>query len=570
MIVLNEKSQRYLMLTIFFLLGPGMLILLCHNLFIRTFSKNLPREGEQFLQAIGYDIKFCQREFLRPGTQRLLNTTLFYRQTKEPIVFCPEVYIIKGDKLAFLSQIAKTLEQQCPEHSHLFTNGEKKGDSATSTNRTSSYRKSLVTVLNENSNLKNSLYSSRKHVYTLIFIPTIFYCSKCQSSAITDLTQIFQDNVSTIVNSLSKPAICVFTAEKIVFQNEIEFSQTINTKIPTVTRESRVELANHFINWQREQKSFPPKKLPYTEVKECISALGSSLPTINQMRIMVINDSQQMRIDSFFDLEGIWNPHPYLASIEIQKDKILYKLEYNSEKQTTPCSFFSLFFHPFEIFGSTSWFSGHILLEQNCSNRNNTIGHPNIEISSKAHEKESPKLTFSKNCVLRLEDFHLQNINLESICSHLNILGFSGNIKDLCIDTGSLDQGVFEGIGTIKLQDGTISQKLLQNLSNSKVLEIVPHDILTYRYLNDAVPFNDFEIQFRITQKGIIFDSPYHNKIIACYQKGNVKYGVFIPTSLAGKYVTCTQPLSIMLESDISKTFWTDIIHNTLKMVDTD
>ena len=153
---------------------------------------------------------------------------------------------------------------------------------------------------------------------------------------------------------------------------------------------------------------------------------------------------------------------------------------------------------------------------------------------------------------------------MEELSAKTNLPPFTGTLSDLHVVNGIIRQGVFEGFGSLKLSEGTIPVTVIEKLCENNCLEVIPQKILDYRFLNDAVPFNEFEILFETTKRGVIFDSHYRNKIIACYEKGTVKYAFFLPETTAGKPVSYAKPLRALLDVKEEEDLWSPLFRDAI------
>ena len=99
MTMLSERTRRALTLTLFFFLGPALLGVLGYRLFARSTSVALTKEESRLSQRTGFQVEIEEREYLRPGSQRLLNVEFTSSQTGKSAFFCPEIYLVRENDL---------------------------------------------------------------------------------------------------------------------------------------------------------------------------------------------------------------------------------------------------------------------------------------------------------------------------------------------------------------------------------------------------------------------------------------------------------------------------------------
>ena len=82
--------------------------------------------------------------------------------------------------------------------------------------------------------------------------------------------------------------------------------------------------------------------------------------------------------------------------------------------------------------------------------------------------------------------------------------------------------------------------------------------------MNDAAPFNEFEVLFEIRPEGIAFDSRYPNKIIAVYQSNDLTYSFYLDKSTAGRPLPYSEPLRALFATRDARDFWTPLMRAAL------
>lgn len=116
----------------------------------------------------------------------------------------------------------------------------------------------------------------------------------------------------------------------------------------------------------------------------------------------------------------------------------------------------------------------------------------------------------------------------------------------------------------MKINRGAIPAKVVYRLIDKQALDVSPRNVIQLHFINDAVPFDELETQFELSENGITFNSNYHNKIIAYYEQGSIKYGLFLPPSIAGKEIPYGETLSVLFDSQNIDSFWTPLVKNAL------
>jgi len=82
--------------------------------------------------------------------------------------------------------------------------------------------------------------------------------------------------------------------------------------------------------------------------------------------------------------------------------------------------------------------------------------------------------------------------------------------------------------------------------------------------MNDATPFNEFEILFETRPNGVVFDSRYPNKIVAVYQENNLTYSFYLDKAIAGRPLPYSEPLRALFETQDARDFWTPLMRAAL------
>lgn len=563
MAVLNDSTRRFLTLVLFILLGPSLLFLVGYKLFARNSGNSLVTEERRLSQFIEGSLHFSNREYLRPGAQRFLNVS-FSSESNEDVAFCPEVYLIEEDNPEFIRKYASSFDTPSDQTSSADIANEENESSShcfvddTSEKTLEIKRQSFEKLLfsNESNNVSlTSAFESQTKKYSLIVIPTVL----CRDDRLLEVKATLMNLIYRTAPTSKENKRIVGLAIgnfRIVKSNEIFLP--INQEI---SRKSNQELAAYFSVASSSLPLVSPQRSD-EEIEEKIRLLESETPCVNNIKILYVGSKRNARVGATFEFDKLYQegePRHYI-SIETDKDHSSILIDFNAP---TPVSLMAQFVPFFQQFGQTCWFSGQLV--GNFFSSEHGFVSARSEQFQQVEEKETEKTTVDVPLwSVRLKDAHFQNCDLTSINAQTNLPEFTGKISDLSIDKGTIRQGVFEGTGTICIQDGTVPTDVLSRLCRTNCLEVVPSTALNYRFINDSVPFNEFELQFKMNKNGIVFDSKYPNKIVACYEKGNVKYGFFLPQTTAGRVLPYARPLFALVDSTEEDVFRTPLFKSAL------
>ena len=582
MTMLSERTRRALTLTLFFFLGPALLGVLGYRLFARSTSVALTKEESRLSQRTGFQVEIEEREYLRPGSQRLLNVEFTSSQTGKSAFFCPEIYLVRENDLNFIQQFASVFDQLSGS---VYASPETAGGedattivaSVSENSETGVYpsvsdsqiitarRSSLVSTVSSCDSLQkdpNAKKESGSIQYVLVVVPVVF-CRESQLLAIkSELIKLFQQ-----LNQNTSANVYGMSIGKIVFQDDNSFNNTLTSDENTV-RKSNQELASYFNGVLAEPNDDVLIQSQTSSPDDQVRSFESELPIVEHIKALYVSSPKETRIDALFELNKINQSCPFFISCENFQEQATSRIEFNSNGEPMPCSFAARFMPYFQNFGSTSYFLGKITVDA-FSSEKGFIDANSLELnSSYAEETALTNGTSQKDSIpywlARVESFRLCNGNMEDLSAKLNLPPFTGKLSDLYVVNGIIRQGVFEGFGSIKLSEGTIPVAVIEKLCENNCLEVIPPKILDYRFLNDAVPFNEFEILFETTKRGVIFDSHYRNKIVACYEKGTVKYAFFLPESTAGKPVPYAKPLRALLDVEEEEDLWSPLFRDAI------
>ncbi len=583
MTMLSERTRRALTLTLFFFLGPALLGVVGYRLFSRSTSVALTKEESRLSLRTGFQVEIGEREYLRPGSQRLLNVEFTSSQTGKPFFFCPEIYLVRENDLNFIQQFASILDRQSGSvyASSETDDGENATEIVTSVSENSELggslsvadspiinakRSSLVSTVSNCDSLQKDLSPKKKSgsiQYVLVVVPVVF-CRESQLLAIkSELIKLFQQQLNQDANT----NVYGMTIGRIVFQDDNSFDNTLTTDVDTV-RKSNQELASYFNGVASESTSDVLTQSQTSSPEDQVRSFESEFPIVEQIKALYVSSPKETRIDALFELNKINQSSPFFISLENFQEQATSRIEFNSNDEPMPCSFAARFIPYFQKFGLTSYFLGKITVDAFLSEKGFIDANSLEPNSSYAEETTVVNATSPKETVpywlASIEGFRLCNSDMEELSAKLNLPPFTGKLSDLHVVNGIIRQGVFEGVGALKLSEGTIPVTVIEKLCENNCLEVIPQKILDYRFLNDAVPFNEFEILFKATDQGVVFDSHYRNKIVACYEKGTVKYAFFLPESTVGKPVSYAKPLRALLDVDEEEDLWSPLFRDAI------
>ncbi len=554
MTVLNEGSRRFLTLVLFVLLGPSLFFLVGYEIFSRYSRYALQKEECRLSQFVDGSVCFSNREFLRPRARRLINVTIM-SALRDCVAFCPEVYLIEEKDREFIKKYASGIDycsnkisKDNSEEKHIIDSSASKDVYQDLTdgifNAKCQTLESLIFADKNEDSLCSRSILSKKKAYSLIVIPEI-YCRENQPLDIrTTLMNVlnrampFQEELNRIVGvAIGKLHV-------------VDSSEILPSADGECKRKSSQELASYFNVLTASSAAVVSQQLSDAEIEDRMRVFESEAPVIDNIKLLYIDNGKTARIDAIFETSKIFQEgtaRRYI-SIETNREHCATHFRFDSSDAPTPISLLARFAPFFRGFGLTCWFSGKIVGDSFSTKS------AFIPIQSNQFEQDvegdgtniTPKTPLWR---IQLQDVHIQNCKLDTLSARLILPTLTGKISDLTIDKGTIRQGVFEGRGTISIQNGTIPVDVLNKLCKASCLEIFPNKILNYQYLNEAVPFNEFELQFKMSEKGIVFDSQYQNKIVGCYENGNVKYGFFLPQATAGRPLPYSRPLFALVDS---------------------
>lgn len=551
-----------------------------YKLFSRSTPLMLQAEESRLASALGYDVSFEKREFLRPGAQRLLNVRLFIKNTPEEIAFCPELYFISENDPRFIQKIARTLDAYHNRSLISESSDIQKSDDKMPV-RDNSYDANIdaVDIVSvSKSNLEDVLFQTKDELfeskitqnfenYELIVVPSI----QCRKDQMLDIKANFFNMFRQAVNKqISSLAIVYGIAiGEIIIQEKTDFQSLTQQVQSTPMRKTNNELASFFSDKTPDSQFSNQPNMSFEEIENCVRKFESDTPIVQNLKALYVANTDKKRIDVVFELKKISEGIPYFASFESFIKESTTRISFDSSEVPTPNSFVGLFNSGFLQLGMGSWFTGKVELQSFSSENGFALAHktkPNVtkELNSETLQINSGVNSAFPYWTINVNSFHLCNCNLEAICKQIDFPQVTGMLTDLTIDKGNVRQGIFRGVGKLSIRGGTIPVNAITILQERHVLEIVPQNIMKFRFANEALPYTEFALSFKIDDTGICLDSNYKNKIIACYENQNLKFGLFLSEKVSNKVIPYSQALQALVESTRKDRNWTTLAKKAL------
>ena len=513
----------------FVILGPVALFLACGVLYWQRTPRAATQEGIEISHNLRYDVSFDRSERVRPSVHRFVNVEIRSRESCEEILFCPEIYKVVLSDLKLLHSFAVSFDNR--------------GRSSSANER-----ENIRSTNNSNNSQQNELCGSfsdlvcdsidRIKTYTLIVLPRVFY----RSSQANKITEALADRLLRVVGDDSSDSehtsiLCIVADEiQLLPENDYETIGRAKSDIPNLrTKHELISLFRSAIF------QIPRGSVGVTEAKtqkETV-AFATEPPRLEKFRALHFNSHVFARTDVLYELQKISAPVPYYASVVSDKLERNSWIEYDSSLSPTPGSLAIHFVPTMSFLTSKGWFTGKMLFQSTANSK-------------------------SGDWTTHLEDFRLCGCELNDICSRFSLPTFTGEVANLTIVSGQICDGIFSGEGTVRVLEGTIPFEVIERLHSTKMLKVLPPQTMQLRFINNATPFDEFELQFSFDDNGVMFDSNYSNKIIAYYKEGSVKYGLFLPEETAGKRIPYATPLTALFDSQNESSFWNPLVRNAL------
>lgn len=558
--ILNERVRRLITLTLFLLLGPSPLFLIGYKLYERNSSKSLTREAEIISNLVDYDVVIEGREFLRPGAQRLLQVS-FISNDQRKVVYCPEIYLIKENDSDFIGNLARSFRTRQEDPDAQSTDSSRKLVATREYDRLSAREKlilaepmkSLEEVVFNQDNVDNiDVDNQRVHNYSLIVIPYVYCCEDNILEIKSKIINLIQKHKSAL--NFKKKVFGLAVGEIIVEKTNEDLERRF-ASIPQTDKKTNRELASFFFTTNAEQADASNRRFDDNLAR--LRAYESENTIVKGTRAVFVLSSDYNRIEVLYELNKISDPNvssPYRFAYESFNNRGVARFVYDSQGTITPVSFAATFFPFFQNLGSECWFTGKIRVDsfitENSYVKAQTYKTTQNEAEVFADAREGELNNAIPQKTISVRNFQLHNCDLEKLKSSSQFPITSGIITNLSITQGIIICGAFEGEGSINIKNGSLPTQILQNLTRDDFLIVTPNNILNYKFANDAIPFNEFETLFHMTEYGVSLDSSYDSKIIACYEKGNARYGLFLNAQRADQIVPYVKALQSILGSN--------------------
>ena len=523
MSALREKTRRLWTSALFVILGPTALCLACGFLYWQRIPRSAEAVGTGISQRLRYEVSLERRERIRPNVQRFINVKIKSRESNENVLFIPEVYKVVLSDLKLLHSFAASFDNR-----GLSADADAHDDDQSVSNKNARSQNEI------SKSFSNIIYDSADQLnsYVLIVLPRVLFRQSQESEKRQAFTDHLLRALGNETQGMEQPSVLCVVADEIQILAENDFETASAELVGNPTLRSKQELVGSF---RTAVFQTPRGSTGITEIKTRNEALAfaSEPPKLEKFRALRVNSENYVRTDVLFELQKISAPTPYYASILMDKINNCSQIEYDSGHSPTPGTLASQFFPFLSFLGSQGWFTGKTVFRTDSG-------------------------------TINLDNVHLCGYRLENLCERFSLPTFTGEVSDLTISGGQICNGVFRGEGSIRVYEGSIPFKVIERLHSIKMLNVSPQQAMQLRFINDATPFNELELQFSFDENGVLFDSNYRNKIVAYYEKDAVKYGFFLPKETAGKRAPYAAPLTALFDSQDERSFWNPLVRNAL------
>lgn len=585
MAALRERTRRLLTTLLFVCFGPALLGYVGYRLYWRTSPAAFELEKARLAAATRFDVDFSKREFLRPSVRRLTGCELSTPESGETAVFCPEIYFVCEKNVDLLADFARLLDERAGRDG---VSGDEDADVGPKSNAGSGVKTAeFVEIVedeksvpgdDEPSALTELIFSENSenvpHEYCVVVAPTVY----CRDSQIIGAKKRFCDAFFREIESSSSAfpnapgRIVCFVAERIVFQDDFEFDATRREfDAAAIPKKSRRDLTAIF-----RAAALAPKGAvdlsPATTRRETL-AFSAEAPVVENFRALRVDSPSGSRLDAQFQFAKTPSGRPAFVSLAARREPKRSRFEVDAVRAPIPGAFAARFFPIFGVSTDASWFVGRVVATDSSDFGAEFFGasafsaspvSPNVGATA-GNADEAPFLTAPERVwTARLNDFHFRELDVATLTEKLDLPRFTGTITDFSVENGAIRRGVFLGKGALKIEKGTLPQEVLSRACATGQLETTPSSALSLRFVDDAVPFAEFETLFETRRDGIALDSKYKNKIVAYYRGSNVQYGVFLPKSVAGRVVPYSKPIAALLGARDVGAFWSPLFREAL------
>ena len=604
---LRDRTRRFWTTLLFFLGGPTLLGFVAFRLYWRTTDAALDVERARLTAATPFDVDFADRQFLRPGVRRLLNATFSPPSTAEPAVFCPEIYFLSNAD----SQTFATFVRSFDERSGRAASADFNEDSpnADATDSPENKENSGVPLPSDAPTTASLLFDEDGDLRgdaLLAVVPTIY----CRDLSVFQAKNVFCAEFLRLVGPnafADRPrALCV-VAEQVVFQDETAFRETLDAAradgAEPPTPRSTNDLRSLFRVAATQTDRGAADVSTATTEREVV-AFASEAPTLERFRALYVDSPERKRVETLFEPRKISAPRPLFVSLETARDAGSARFAFDAGSTPTPSVFAARFFPFFRSLSPESWFVGSVSARDAPdfgaeffptpaaqtsptaqSNKTDVVNQiaktaktdaiastldaaPGnaASVVAQSNETDAPfPLVAERVWTTRLDGFRVFRCDLKKLTAQVDLPRFSGLVAEFSVERGATRRGVFLGAGSLRILDGAFPHSFWSRLCAENRLRVYPaQTLVSYRFMNDAAPFNEFEVLFEIRPEGIAFDSRYPNKIIAVYQSNDLTYSFYLDKSTAGRPLPYSEPLRALFATRDARDFWTPLMRAAL------
>ncbi len=608
---LRDRTRRFWTTLLFFLGGPALLGFVAFRLYWRTTDAALDAERARLTAATPFDVDFVDRQFLRPGVRRYLDATFSPPSTAEPVVFCPEIYFLTNVDDETLTAFVRSFDERSGRVASVDFN-----EDAESAVFSESARNSDDASRSDAPSTASLLFDEEGDLYGdafLAVVPTIY----CRDLNIFQAKNIFCAEFLRLVGPnafAERPrALCV-VAEEVVFQDETAFQATLDAAFasdvaPPTPRSTNDLRALFRVAATQTDRGAADVSTATTERE--VVAFASEAPTFERFRALYVDSPERKRVETLFEPRKISAPRPLFVSLETGRDAGSARFAFDAGSTPTPSVFAARFFPFFRSLSPESWFVGSVsagdapdfcaeffptsaaapapLDKTNKTAKSgetdktgdvaetdktsapvSTLGAaaPEAAVSSVAQLGETdasfPSVA-ERVWTTRLDDFSVFRCDLKKLTAQVDLPRFSGVVAEFSVERGATRRGVFLGSGSLRILDGAFPHSFWSRLCAENRLRVHPaQTLVSYRFMNDATPFNEFEILFETRPEGLVFDSRYPNKIIAVYQSNDLTYSFYLDKASAGRPLPYSEPLRALFATQDARDFWTPLMRAAL------
>lgn len=581
---LRDRTRRFWTTLLFFLGGPALLGFVAFRLYWRTTDAALDVERARWTAATPFDVDFADRQFLRPGVRRYWNATFSPPATAEPAVFCPEIYFLSNVDAETFAAFVRSFDERSGrvEDSDFY----KEANSADEAVFSENAKNSVAPRRSDAPSTASLLFDEDGDLCgdaLLAVVPTIY----CRDSSVFQTKNIFNAAFLRLVGPnafAERPrALCV-VAEEVVFQDEATFQGTLDAAFaadakPPTPRSTNDLRALFRVAATQTDRGAADVSASTTERE--VVAFASEAPTLERFRALYVDSPERKRVETLFEPRKISCPRPLFVSLETARDVGSARFAFDAASTPTPSVFAARFFPFFRSLSPESWFVGSVSASDApdfgadffptrfvdpAPVSDATVASASVDGSENAADVSDAFAPADESVwTARLDRFRVYRCDLKKLTAQVDLPRFSGVVAEFAVERGATRRGVFLGAGSLRILDGAFPHSFWSRLCADGRLRVHPTQTLrSYRFMNDATPFDEFEILFETRPNGVVFDSRYPNKIIAVYQENNLTYSFYLDKAIAGRPLPYSEPLRALFETQDARDFWTPLMRAAL------